>query len=1013
MNKIFLFLFPFLSLIIACNSEPALPKVNFQEFSETDKRKPENAIHSMSVHSGLRVNQFAAEPMIVNPTNIDIDHKGRIWMCEATNYRMRFNPKNPYRESGDRILILEDEDGDGIADSKKVFYEGEEINSALGIAVLGNTVYVSHSPSILMLTDTDGDDVADTKDTLFTGFGGIQDDHGVHAISFGMDGKLYFNFGNAGKQILYKDGTPVLDRDGRVIKTGTRYYREGMVFRCNPDGSQLEVVGHNFRNMYEVAVDSYGNKWQSDNDDDGNKAVRINYVMDYGNYGYKDEITGDSWNVRRINMHEEIPKRHWHLNDPGVVPNLLQTGSGSPCGMLVYEGELLPTIFQNQMIHCEAGHQVVRSYPVQKDGAGFKAEMVDLLKSEDKWFRPSDVCTAPDGSIFVSDWYDAVVGGNEMDDYQRGRIYRIAPKGKDYKTTPLDMTTVEGAIEALKNPNLSTRYLGWTALNKAGKIAEPLLSELYEKGKPIHQARAFYLLARIPGRTEYHIARALKNKNPDIRIAALRAARDLMPEKINYFASLVVDDVVEVRREAAISLRFTTGSDAAKTWTRLALKYDGKDRWYLEALGIGADKNPELKFRTLFGHVEATEPFEPLWEIAWRIRTPYAIAMMRNAIRNPDVKEEDLPKYFRAFHFYTGAEKEQELLILLNGNHRFQNKINQYALGQMSNGFLKINKTARAKVTAFLPDIKGTPEWISAIVALEQIEQIPELWKMILNNSHPDLQSELIDAFFNLGGEKLASDALQNAEPLAFNKILSILGPINNKACIDVLKNNLDRSDLDIRQRKKIVESLGNSWDGVHYLYELAKSGKLDKELHTTAALKMMTCWDTEVRWYGPKLLDAATGNKGKMLPPIDDLIDLKGTIASGEKSFNEYCSSCHMVNDRGIRFGPDLSEIGNKLSKKALFSAIIYPSGGITYGYEGFILKDKTGTPYTGYIESQNEQEIVLRMTGGFSKVFQKPKVVSLDPMDASLMTANLQRVMSQQALVDLVAYLSSLKKE
>ena len=74
----------------------------------------------------------------------------------------------------------------------------------------------------------------------------------------------------------------------------------------------------------------------------------------------------------------------------------------------------------------------------------------------------------------------------------------------------------------------------------------------------------------------------------------------------------MVDDVVEVRREAAISLRFTKGSDAAKTWTRLALKYDGKDRWYLEALGIGADKNPNLKFKTLFGHVEATEPFEPL-----------------------------------------------------------------------------------------------------------------------------------------------------------------------------------------------------------------------------------------------------------------------------------------------------------------------------------------------------------------------------------------------------------------
>ena len=106
-----------------------------------------------------------------------------------------------------------------------------------------------------------------------------------------------------------------------------------MVFRCNVDGSDVEVLAHNFRNNYEVAVDSFGTLWQSDNDDDGNRAVRLNYVMEFGNFGYTDEITGAGWQTKRSNLEEHIPHRHWHQNDPGVVPNLLLTGAGAPTGI--------------------------------------------------------------------------------------------------------------------------------------------------------------------------------------------------------------------------------------------------------------------------------------------------------------------------------------------------------------------------------------------------------------------------------------------------------------------------------------------------------------------------------------------------------------------------------------------------------------------------------------------------------------------------------------------------------
>ena len=105
------------------------------------------------------------------------------------------------------------------------------------------------------------------------------------------------------------------------------------------DGSNFEVLAHNFRNNYELTVDSFGGLWQSDNDDDGNRSVRINFLLEYGNYGYRDEMTGAGWTVPRTNLESEIPARHWHQNDPGTVPNVLITGAGSPVGHLRLRGE--------------------------------------------------------------------------------------------------------------------------------------------------------------------------------------------------------------------------------------------------------------------------------------------------------------------------------------------------------------------------------------------------------------------------------------------------------------------------------------------------------------------------------------------------------------------------------------------------------------------------------------------------------------------------------------------------
>src|SRR5206468_478371 len=160
---------------------------------------------------------------------------------------------------------------------------------------------------------------------------------------------------------------------------------------------------------------------------------------------------------------------------------LLQTGQGSPTGICVYEGDLLPKVFRNQIIHCDAGPSVVRSYPVKNDGAGYKAEMVNILDGSKKnnWFRPADVCVAPDGSLFVTDWYDPGVGGHAQRDLNRGRVFRVAPAKTPYRVPQFDFTRADGAAQALKSPSLSVRYLAWAKLHELQAQAEPALLKLW------------------------------------------------------------------------------------------------------------------------------------------------------------------------------------------------------------------------------------------------------------------------------------------------------------------------------------------------------------------------------------------------------------------------------------------------------------------------------------------------------------------------------------------------------
>src|SRR5215212_7210341 len=174
------------------------------------QKTPDETRQALQVAEGLAVQVFASEPMFANPCDMDVDSKGRVWITEGWNYRA-----SKLRPEGDRIVVMEDTDGDGIADKAHTFYQGPEINSALGICVLGDKVIVSCAPNVFLFEDKDGDLKADGKPkVIFSGISGVQHDHAIHAFNFGPDGKLYFNFGNEGKQLKDPAGKPIIDAAG-------------------------------------------------------------------------------------------------------------------------------------------------------------------------------------------------------------------------------------------------------------------------------------------------------------------------------------------------------------------------------------------------------------------------------------------------------------------------------------------------------------------------------------------------------------------------------------------------------------------------------------------------------------------------------------------------------------------------------------------------------------------------------------------------------------------------------
>ncbi len=491
----------------------------------------EEAISKMRLEEGMEVTLFASEktfPELTNPMQMSFDSKGRLWVATWHSYP-HWKPDQPMT---DKLLILEDTDNDGRADQCKVFADG--LHNPTGFEFYGDGVFLAHQPDIMYLEDVDGDDVCDVRKRVLHGLGSADTHHAANSFVFGPDGALYF-----------QEGT--FHRTRSETPYGLTWMLNGGSYRFEPKTFKFEVyTSQNFANPHGHVFD----KWGRDIIHDGTGSVPYDGALTSG----------------------KLPFPAKHGGPPTVYDRRTR-----PCPATEWlDSDHFPESMRGNLLVLNViGDLGILRYQITEDGSSIQGkELKPLLLSDDPNFRPVDIETAPDGSLYFVDWQNPIIGHMQHNlrdpsrDRDHGRIYQLKATGRPLlEPAVIDGQDVASLLNVLESPDKRTRYR--TRLELYGRDTNEVVAAV-QKWLPnvedsLTKLEGLWLLQSHNVYDAELMNELLHDPDHHVRAAATRVLcglRDQATDMRSQLVQLAGDDNPRVRLEAIRTASFINSQDA-------------------------------------------------------------------------------------------------------------------------------------------------------------------------------------------------------------------------------------------------------------------------------------------------------------------------------------------------------------------------------------------------------------------------------------------------------------------
>lgn len=944
---------------------------------------------SFQVADGFDVSLFASEKDgVVKPIQIRFDARGRIWVIGSTVYPQI----EPGQIPNDKILILEDTDGDGRCDKTTVFADGLMIPTGLELGDGG--AYVGHGTELLFFKDTDGDDRADVRRVVLRGFGTADNHQNINSFRWGPGGELWFSQG--------------LHTRSRVeTPWGLTHLEQAGLWRLWPRRLKLEGFygsEHEPQNPWGFVFTDWGEPIVLA----GNNSSAI-YPVPGLVSNHRDEPPSLIWkngNGRKISGGEIVGTAHF--------PDAWQ-------GALIVGGYI---------------NNAVWTLKISDDGAGFVLEdMPSLIKSTSRSFRPVDAKFGPDGALYLCDWYNPIIGHYQASfrhpdrDKIHGRIWRVTAKGRPHTKPPrLVGASVDALLDYLKSPDRWTRQFAKRML--ADRPTEQVLPAL--KSWVLRTDLSEHDLVEALGVYQSHeivepdlLARLTHAQSSGARAYAasvIGAWADRLPDSLALLRPLVADENSRVRLQAVVACTYIPKPEAIEVAAIAADFPSDKFLSYALNQAVFALK-PFWLPRFKAGKLDLENKPSRLGLLVRADGTSDTLQGLRDLLKSPQIDFASRETFLQIL-IDTGTADDLGTILKLS-DLSLQTRL----LPALATATRVRKLRPSGDITASLrPLIENADPKLQA-----EAFKLAGIWKIEAFRAR--VESIAMDASAQIMTRRAAIESLASFGDNASQRILMRAAndrqpPVQSAAIVALAGFNLADAAA------KAAQLLSSNWTVPSLIFAEVFSAFLQRQGGAEALANALTekppsksAAETGIRLMRAggrsheqltRILFTAMGAKthDKPMTAVEiaamvDEVRAHGVAERGEKIFRRAqlgCMACHAINGSGGMIGPNLSTLGTAQPIDFIIGAILDPQKEIKEGYTSISLTMKDGEEYQGYLIRETGDELVLRDALQNKEVRLRRENIKEKKQNGSVMPSGLADTLTRDEFRDLVRFLSEL---